>query len=306
MARNCGLRIGVFGLRIAVALVLLGARAEAAITSLDDVQFWVGDGENRAGLVLDWNGDGTSDVAHAWGFRWSGAAKGEDMLRAVIAADPRLFAKLGSNGGLGVAVRGLGYDLSDDGQFALDDGTQFDADGVAASGPTDGAGAVDADDLYAEGWTITGAWTYGTSNGNPWSGGGWAFSMVGAAGRSLVDGAWDSWAFSPTFRPTAFAANAAPAAPPADFNSDGVVDGADFLTWQRGVGLETSVVRAQGDATGDGVANAADLAAWQAQFRAAHTSPVGAGVPEPHSFTTCASAMFVLINLFRQRKRSAS
>jgi hypothetical protein len=304
MSRHFGLRIANCGFVAAVWLLFAGL-AGAAITSLEDIQFWTGSGPHRAGFVLDWNGDSAADASLAWGFRWSGAATGEDMLRAAIIADPRLYAKLGKNGPLGVAVRGLGYDLNDDGQFALDDATLFDGDGVAASGPTDGAESLDSADLYREGW-FTAVWSYATANANPWPGGAWAFSGVGATGRQLVDGAWDSWAFTPTFRQSAFAANASAAAQPADFDSDGDVDGADFLTWQRGVGLTDGVVRSLGDATGDGVVGDLDLAAWQSQFKSAAATSAAATVPEPISSTTCASAMFVLYLSARQRSRSAS
>ncbi|HMP05728.1 MAG TPA: dockerin type I repeat-containing protein [Lacipirellulaceae bacterium] len=47
----------------------------------------------------------------------------------------------------------------------------------------------------------------------------------------------------------------------ADFNGDGRVDGADFLIWQRGLGVGTTL--AAGDANGDGAVNAADLTIWR-------------------------------------------
>ena len=67
----------------------------------------------------------------------------------------------------------------------------------------------------------------------------------------------------------------------ADFDSDAVVDGADFLTWQRG--LTTGSTQAQGDATGDGVVDKFDLAAWGFQFeqQAAAVSTASQSVPEP-------------------------
>lgn len=62
-----------------------------------------------------------------------------------------------------------------------------------------------------------------------------------------------------------------------DFNGDGVVDGADFLAWQRGAGGAASL--ANGDANADGVVDAVDLGIWSEQFGS------GAGaitaVPEP-------------------------
>ena len=67
----------------------------------------------------------------------------------------------------------------------------------------------------------------------------------------------------------------------ADFSSDADVDGADFLTWQRGV--TSGSTQAQGDATGDGVVDKYDLAAWGFQFeqQAATVAAVSQSVPEP-------------------------
>ncbi len=64
----------------------------------------------------------------------------------------------------------------------------------------------------------------------------------------------------------------------ADYDDDRDIDGADFLAWQRGVGLTEHAVRSQGDANGDGQVDAADFTVWQAQFGVA---PTFAAVPEP-------------------------
>jgi hypothetical protein len=56
----------------------------------------------------------------------------------------------------------------------------------------------------------------------------------------------------------------------ADFNLDGVVDGADFILWQRGVGRTAPRAhQADGDADRDGDVDGADLAAWKTQHGAA-------------------------------------
>jgi hypothetical protein len=304
MQKECRVRSAECG--VAILTVLLSTNfCRAAVTSLDDIHFWVGSGSNRAGFVLDWNGDSTADGSLVWGYRWDGEANGEAMLRAVIAADPRLYAKLGEHVPYGVAVRGLGHDLNDDGEFAIDDATEFDADGVAQSGPTDGAMSLDATDRYREGWQI-GVWNYGVANANPWPNGAWTYSPLGGTDRMLVDGAWDSWAFTATFRPTAFAMNPSPATQPADFDSDSDVDGADFLAWQRGVGLIEGVVRSAGDATGDGAIDGVDLLAWRSQFRGISSGGPVVAAPEPHSLITCASALFVVFrrSLLRRRKVS--
>lgn len=61
-----------------------------------------------------------------------------------------------------------------------------------------------------------------------------------------------------------------------NFDSDGQpvgdTDGADFLTWQRNLGLTGSATAAQGDATGDMNIDAEDLTRWKNSF----------GVGDPH------------------------
>ncbi|MFZ6053505.1 T9SS type A sorting domain-containing protein [Halocola ammonii] len=52
----------------------------------DDVSFWVGEGENSAVLVVDFN-QGDAEESLAWGFRFDGETTGGDMLAAIDAAD---------------------------------------------------------------------------------------------------------------------------------------------------------------------------------------------------------------------------
>jgi serpin B len=58
-----------------------------------------------------------------------------------------------------------------------------------------------------------------------------------------------------TVAPVVVAANA-------DFDGDSRVDGADFLAWQRGVGMSTEANRSDGDSNADGDVDAGDLAQW--------------------------------------------
>ena len=53
--------------------------------------------------------------------------------------------------------------------------------------------------------------------------------------------------------------------PSADFDADGVVDGSDFLAWQRGFGSELAV-RADGNSDDDTDVDASDLAAWSVTY----------------------------------------
>jgi hypothetical protein len=68
----------------------------------------------------------------------------------------------------------------------------------------------------------------------------------------------------------------------ADFDGDGDVDGADFLTWQLGFGRTGIDLEMSGDANSDGRVDELDLAAWRSQYGASSTGVV-AGVPEPAS-----------------------
>ncbi|USO00162.1 MAG: hypothetical protein H6810_05730 [Phycisphaeraceae bacterium] len=177
---------------MAAGLPLSGA---AGAFTFDDIGFWVGSGDYAAALVIDWNA-GPDPVSLAWGYRWSGDATGADMLGAVVAADPNLYARFASFS-FGDIVVGLGYDLDGDG-FSLSDGTMFDADGIAITAPSDGAVASDPDDHYAEGWD-TGFWSYWLGEGEPFGGGTWISSQVGAGDRVLIDGSWDGLRFAPGF-----------------------------------------------------------------------------------------------------------
>jgi alpha-amylase len=73
-----------------------------------------------------------------------------------------------------------------------------------------------------------------------------------------------------------------------DFDLDGDVDGRDFLTWQRNVGLVSGVRYDRGDADLNGVINGDDLTIWQAAYGnpgLTASTAVSVAVPEPHSVT---------------------
>ena len=75
----------------------------------------------------------------------------------------------------------------------------------------------------------------------------------------------------------------------ADFNNDNIVDGADFLIWQRNLGTAGGL--AKGDADGNGQIQAADLAIWKAKFGTVGASAAAAAVPEP------AASLLVVVSL---------
>ncbi len=70
-------------------------------------------------------------------------------------------------------------------------------------------------------------------------------------------------------------------ADPADFNGDNVVDGEDFLIWQRGFGSPGGL--SDGDANNDGNVDGDDLAIWESQYGLSIPLSGISAIPEPQS-----------------------
>jgi hypothetical protein len=82
-----------------------------------------------------------------------------------------------------------------------------------------------------------------------------------------------------------------------DFNRDGVVDGADFLQWQREFGT-AGAPGLGADGNRDGLINATDLAIWKSRYGADLAAVVA--VPEP---TGCVTMTALAIGAFLLRRR---
>ncbi len=182
---------------LAAGFVLWSGSAQAQF-GFDDIEFWVGSGSQQAAIVVDWTSTAdANDPVLAWGFRFDGAATGEDMYLAIAAADPDFYTKFGFSS-FGNVAFGFGYDLDGDG-FGISDGTAFvDGIGPGTTTTADGATATDLDDVYGEGWN-TAFWGYYVGTDNPYGGGSWGFASTGAGGRALSDGDWDGWSYAPGF-----------------------------------------------------------------------------------------------------------
>ncbi|MBA3480841.1 MAG: PEP-CTERM sorting domain-containing protein [Pirellulales bacterium] len=92
----------------------------------------------------------------------------------------------------------------------------------------------------------------------------------------------------------------------ADFDGDGDVDGADFLTFQRGLGTNPGAAQpADGDANGDMNVDAADLSIFQQQFGTGGSLTASiAAVPEPSTaLLLTLGACLVRLNRFRRAEQ---
>ncbi len=85
----------------------------------------------------------------------------------------------------------------------------------------------------------------------------------------------------------------------ADFNDSGLVDGADYLIWQQGLGVGTT--NGEGDANYDGVVDDYDFQIWESQYGTSPAAPVTA-VPEPSGLAILAVFCIMLV-LPDQRRR---
>jgi|GEM_PF-1048599 len=186
-----------------LALPMPGLQAQPRVDNFDQIQYWVGSGQNRAALILQWN-DGRNPVSLAWGYRWDGAASGLDMLRAVAgstqiddpAGDP-VDSGAGADSRLRLGLVQYSFGLS---VLSLE------------YSPGEGAARTQSD------W-FSGYWEYLLRGGNfeyyDWSAGdmalydvagsssyspdAWTSAPIGAGDRPLIDGAWDAYSFASDF-----------------------------------------------------------------------------------------------------------
>lgn len=88
---------------LVMVTLALGLCLPVAAFELADVHYWVGEGTNRCGVIIDWGAKGGS---RAWGYRWSGTCTNlSEVVRRIVWEDPRLVAN--------AQQTFFGYDVND-------------------------------------------------------------------------------------------------------------------------------------------------------------------------------------------------
>lgn len=174
--------------------------------SMDDIEFWVGEGSNRALFVVQFN-DPRETNALVWGYRFDGDKRGIDVVTDIARADPRLYVLIeNADASMGYTICGIGYDADGDGDISLthiptgqimtsEDGVfntlgHYDYDDYTATDP---------DDFFGAGWYQS-YWSYWVKDGD----GKFGYSGLGASSRVLKDGSWDGWNFAVGMNPQDF------------------------------------------------------------------------------------------------------
>ncbi|WP_374173602.1 DUF5074 domain-containing protein [Flavobacterium tructae] len=191
------------------------AKNTTAVTTFDDIKYWIGTGSNRAAFAVQWN-DGKNTDALVWGFRWEGTATGEDMLKAILKTDRRFFALLYKGTQTGSLTGGLGFDLNGIKTIGLYKGTDYTYPLYPTNGFVNTAAydfdsytAIDTNDHWQSGWT-NGEWTYWGKNPADAD---FTVASTGASGRILQNDSWDVWNYAPSKNVLPIAGTFTPVAP---------------------------------------------------------------------------------------------
>lgn len=176
-------------------LLALLASMTSWASALCDVDFskiqrWVGEGENKAALVIQWNDGKDDNRMLVWGYRWkAGESKtGADMVLDIAKADPSLTV-CASTGGFGLYITGFGYDINQDGTVCF-----FDNSGnmtYPRRGRIGGGTPIDDEDHWQNGFSPSGYFAYGLGTG----GSDYKYSGVGCSSRKLTDKCVDLWTY---------------------------------------------------------------------------------------------------------------
>lgn len=192
--------------KVSAAVAARVQKAAEATTStgidFSKIERWAGEGNCKAALAIKW-ADGQNDgKTLVWGYRWKSSEQktGEDLVRAVVKADPALYM-MATQASWGFYMGAFGYDADGDRYVTLTTMTDeiYPRNGVFDI-PSSEFG-TSASTIFGNGdaWNTpsrdTGFWGYYTAEK---ASDALIFSNVGAGGRNLTDGCVDAYVFLPS------------------------------------------------------------------------------------------------------------
>ena len=170
------------------------ASAATGTFTFDDIHYWVGEGTNKAAIVIDWN-NGLPGSSIAYGYRWNGtSANMAAVLRELEAEDRRLHVGI-SQSPWGSSMDAFGYDSNGD-------GGAFDLVEEASTDPADFIGVYAAPNYWQSLHANSAAFPENAE---------WGYFGVGLDGQFPTNGQWiayrhidwNIWPAPPMARPMA-------------------------------------------------------------------------------------------------------
>jgi hypothetical protein len=172
------------------------------VESFEDIDYWVGEGPNRAAMVIQWNDD-ISPAALAWGYRWSGTATGLDMINAIAGTTTirtpggtfiESFTGADSRVSVGVARYSFGDSIFSI-EYSGSNPVRTQADWFSGYWQY----LIFGGNFEYYDWDVGDFRTYNTPGSALYTSVSWFSSPIGMGERSLMDGSWDALSFAPEF-----------------------------------------------------------------------------------------------------------
>lgn len=185
----------------AVAARIQKAAEATTSTGIDfsKIERWAGEGDCKAALAIKW-ADGQNDgKTLVWGYRWKSSEQktGEDLVRAVVKADPALYM-MATQESWGFYMGAFGYDADGDRYVTL---TTMTGEIYPRNGVFDIPSSEFGTSASTK-WTDSDAWNSPSGYTDYWgyytaekASDALIFSNVGAGGRNLTDGCVDAYVF---------------------------------------------------------------------------------------------------------------
>ena len=197
---------------LAASLLLigtLGVKAQTLVQSFDDIEFWTGSGENRSALMIQWR-DQKTPGALVWGFRWNSNTTLDTMIDTLASESLGLYSRIDSDGSMGTAYFGFGFDTGRDGSFGVSGAQNASGDlitlsftsgifdgstGYGYNGPGSSIGAEPTNpaDRYQEGWIDNGYWQLFSSQDG--ASPAWTSNWIGGS-QAIANNTWYAFSLS--------------------------------------------------------------------------------------------------------------